>query len=92
MNLNTMYKNNPIKSFVFFSRSGCFLPLLIILNLMLGWIFLKPIYWLLSGAILISVFIINSYIIMRKIFPSSKCDEAIDVEGEVIEDRQQRLK
>lgn len=92
MGLNTMYKNNPIKSFVFFSRSGCFLPLLIILNLMFGWIFLKPIYWLLSEAILILVFMVSSYIMMRKILSPSKRNEAIDVEGEVIEDRQQRLK
>ncbi len=86
-----MYKNGQIKSFVFFRRTGCFLPLLIILNLLFGWIFLKPKLWLLTETILILFFIINSFIIARKIISvSSKRDDAIDVKGEVVEDRHKR--
>jgi len=80
-----------MKSFVFFSRAGCFLPLLIIFNLLFGWIFLKPLHWLLVEAILILFFIISGYVIMRKIISSSKRNDAIDIEGEVVEDKK-RLK
>jgi uncharacterized membrane protein len=84
-----MQRDGHMKSFVFFSRTGCFLPLLIILNLLFGWIFLRPIHWILTGAILILVFIINSYIVMRKILSPAKRQDIIDIEGEVVEDRQQ---
>lgn len=81
-------RNNSIKSFVFFSRTGCLLPLLIILNLLSGWIFLRPIYWLLTEVILILLFIVNSYIISRKIIStSSRRNDIIDVEGKVVEDK-----
>lgn len=87
-----MYKDKHLRSFVFFSGSGCLLPALIIFNLLFGWIFLKPKLWLITEAILILFFIINGYIITRKIIsPSSKRDDAIDVKGEVVEDRH-RLK
>lgn len=87
-----MYKDKTLGSFVFFSRTGCLLPLLIIFNLLFGWIFLKPLHWLIAEAILILVFIINGYITMRKIISASgKHDGAIDVKGEVIEERR-RLK
>ena len=83
-----MHKDNSIKSFIFFSRTGCFLPLLIILNLFFGWIFLKPLYWLLLEVVLILLFAINTYIITRKITGfSKKRDDVIDVEGKVIEDK-----
>lgn len=62
-----MRKGNSIKSFIFFSRTGCLLPLLIILNLFFGWIFLRLHYWLLTELILILLFVINGYIITRKI-------------------------
>lgn len=77
-----------MKSFVFFGKSGCLLPLLIILNLFFGRIFLKPKAWLISEALLLLLFIINSYIIARKITThSSRHDGAIDVKAEVLEDR-----
>jgi len=84
-----MYKNNSIKSFVFFSRTGCFLPLLIILNLFFGWLIFKPRYWIIIEAILILLFIINGFIITRKIISTSskKRDDVIDVKGEVVEER-----
>lgn len=73
---------------VFLSRSGCLLPLLIILNLFFGWLFLKLWHWLLIEAILILLFIVNAYIITRKIlFVSSRRDNVVDVEGEVIEEK-----
>jgi len=84
-----MYRDKRLRPFVFFSGSGCLLPALIIFNLSLGWIFLKPKLWLITEAILILLFIINSFIITRKIISTSskKRDDAIDVKGEVVEDR-----
>jgi hypothetical protein len=83
-------KNSSIKSFVFFSRTGCALPLLIILNLFMGCIFLKTKYWLFTEGVLILLFLINSYIVTRKIISgASKRDDAIDVEGKVVEDKPQ---
>jgi len=83
-----MYKDKRLNSFVFFSGSGCLLPALIIFNLLFGWIFLKPKLWLIIEAILVLFFIINGYIITRKIFSASrKRDDVIDVKGEVVEDR-----
>lgn len=82
-----MNKDKRLRSFVFFSGSGCLLPALIIFNLLLGWIFLKPKLWLLTEAILILLFMVNTYVIRRKIISiSSKRDDAIDVQGEVVED------
>jgi hypothetical protein len=83
-----MRKQNSAKSFVFFSQSGCLLPLLIFLNLLFGWMFFRSKTWLLIEGILILLFIINSYVLARRISSFSfKAHEAIDVEGEVIEDR-----
>lgn len=83
-----IHKGNRLKSIVFFSRTGCLLPLLIIPNLLFGWLFLKLWHWLLIEAILILLFIVNAYIITRKIlFVSSGRDNVVDVEGEVIEEK-----
>jgi len=81
-----MYKDKRLKSFIFFSSSGCLLPLLLIFNLFFGWIFLKPKPWLIIEAILFLLFMLNIYVIKRKIFSSSikKYDDAIDVEGKVV--------
>ena len=83
-----MNKDKRPRSFVFFSGSGCLLPALIIFNLSLGWILLKPKLWLLTEAILILLFMVNTYVIRRKIISSfsKKHDDAIDVKGEVVED------
>jgi len=79
-----------MKSVVFFSRTGCLLPLLIFLNLFLGWIVFKPLPWLFIEAVLILIFMINSFILARKIASSfSKRNNVIDAEGEVIEDKAQ---
>jgi len=84
-----MYKDKRLRSFVFLSGSGCLLPALIIFNLLFGWIFLKPKLWLIFEAVLILLFIINGFIITRKIISTSskKRDDVIDVKGEVVEDR-----
>jgi len=84
-----MYKDNTLRPFVFFSASGCLLPFLIIFNLLFGWIFLKPLHWLVIEAALVLFFIINGYVMTRKIISvsSKKRANVIDVEGEVVEDR-----
>jgi len=78
-----------MKSFVFFSRTGCLLPLLIVFNFFLGWVFLKPSHWLMLEAILILFFVVNSYILTRKIIRTAgdRRDNVIDVKGEIIEER-----
>ncbi len=85
-----------MRSFVFLNRSsngcssnsGCLLALLIFFNLFFGWIFLKIKYWLFLEAILVLIFLVSGYITMRKITSfSSRRDNAVDVKGEVIEDK-----
>jgi hypothetical protein len=79
--------------------AGCLLPLLVFLNLIFGWLIFKPVtLWLAIEGILIVLFLLNSYIFIKRFssFSSSKknknaIDNAIDVEGEVIEEKQ-RLK
>lgn len=81
-------KNDTLKSFVFLGRSGCLLPLLIILNLFFGMLFLRPLYWLILEIILVLFFIINGYILTKKIFSTTrKRENVIDVEAEVVEDK-----
>jgi len=77
-----------MNSIFFCSQSGCLLPLLILSNLFFGWMFLKPLTWLAVEGILIIMFLINSYILTRKLSSTSqKRKDFIDVEGEVIEER-----
>lgn len=76
------------RSVLFVSRAGCLLPLFIFLNLFFGWMFFKPAIWLSVEGILILLFVINSYIFIRKVSGfSSKRSEAIDVRGEVLDDK-----
>jgi len=71
---------------IFISQTGCLLPLLIILNLFFGWIFFKPAVWLLVGAVLILLFVVNSYFIIRMIIkPPQKKGGIIDIEADVVE-------
>lgn len=80
---------------VLVSRAGCFLPLLIIFNLLFGWMFFRPLYWLLIEAGLVLVFMFSSAITVRKIFSqaqqptNTRRKDAIDVESEVIDDHKQ---
>jgi hypothetical protein len=86
-----MSTDKNFRSFVFLSRSGCLLPLAIIFNSLFGWVFLKPKEWLIVEAILIIIFMLNGYIMTRKIMSaatvSKKRPGAIDVEAEVVEDK-----
>ena len=88
-----MLNNQPLKSFVFLSGTGCLLPALIIFNFLFGWIFFKPLHWLIIEAVLILLFIIKGSLFTRRIISASsrKRDNAIDVEAEVVEDKR-RLK
>lgn len=73
---------------VFYS-SGCLLPFLIIFNLIFGRLFFNARTWLAIEGILIIIFIVYSYIFSRRIINSVKRkDNVIDVEGEVIEERE----
>lgn len=77
------------RSLFFVSQTGCLLPFLILLNLLFGWMFFKPLIWVLVGGALGLLFIFNARVMMRKIFSSSapKYDNVIDIEGEVIEEK-----
>jgi uncharacterized membrane protein len=77
-----------MKSAVFFAKTGCFLPFLIILNLFFGLIFFKPLIWLTVGILLIMLFFVNSFLLAKKItsFSSKRNSKVIDVEGEVIKE------
>ena len=64
------------------------MPLLIFLNFFFGWIFFKPLMWLAIEGILITIFLLNSYILAKRISKfSSKRAGAIDVEAEIVEDK-----
>lgn len=83
-----------MKSVVFFSRTGCFLPLLIILNLFFGWMVFKPLEWLAVGGVLVLLFILNSMVVARSVFShdSFRNSAVIDVEGQVLEgDKKSRI-
>ncbi len=78
------------KTFIL-AHTGCLLPLLIILNFIFGWMFLALGYWLLVEAVLVLIFILSSYIMARRLFRGPQRDEGvIDVEGEIVEDKERR--
>ncbi|RJP29126.1 MAG: hypothetical protein C4533_04820 [Candidatus Omnitrophota bacterium] len=83
-----------MKSIVFFSRTGCFLPFLIFFNFLFGWIFLGFFYWLAAELILVTLFILNSVLLAKKFVSSSgygaagsKSKDIIDIEAEVVHDK-----
>lgn len=78
-----------MNQFVYFSNSGCFLPLLLTVNLFFGWMFLKPLHWLIVEAVLLFLFIINGVAISKKMSSRKQRKEnVIDVEGRVIKDKE----
>ncbi len=82
-----------MKSTVFFVKSGCLLPQLIILNFFFGWLFLPVLSWLVVGVILILLFVANSYLLAKKIASGSpKRKGVIDVQGHVVEEKDNFLK
>lgn len=83
-----MNNGRAMKSFVFLSGSGCLLPLLIVFNLLFGWIFLRPAHWLIIEAILVLLFVVNGFAMTRRIISaSSGKDDAIDVEAKVVDEK-----
>ncbi len=75
------------KSVVLFSYSGCLIPLLLVLNLLFGWMFLSPKTWLLTEAVLFLLFLLNSFIFTRRISSAAlrpRRRDVIDVEGEIV--------
>jgi len=62
------------------------LPLMIILNLFFGLLFFKPATWFLVGGILVLLFMINSYLLVKKMKNlSTKKGKIIDIEARVLE-------
>jgi len=80
-----------MKTLLFSSRTGCLLPLIIFFNLFFGWIFFPTRLWLAIEGILILLFFLNSYILLRH-FSNKAANKTggrkgvIDVEGKVIKD------
>jgi hypothetical protein len=74
------------KSLFFASQAGCLLPFLMVVNLLFGWMFFKPLAWVLAEGILILLFILSARIVVKKIFSfaSVKRDDVIDVQGKVV--------
>jgi uncharacterized membrane protein len=73
---------------VFFAgQAGCLLPILILLNLFFGWLFFKPLTWLMVEVGLILLFILSSFFFIRKVANFSRRDnQVIDVEAKVEKD------
>ena len=65
------------------------LPALILINLFFGWMFLKTPVWLVFEGALILLFILNSYILVRKVKKWAGPGNVIDVHGEVVEEKQE---
>jgi len=79
------------------AQGGCLLPFLILFNLIFGLIFFKPLTWVIIEASLLLLFIINSYLLAKKIntgFSESsknKRGKVIDVQGYVVKEDSKRL-
>lgn len=68
------------------------MPSLIILNLFFGLLFFKPRHWLIIEAVLVLLFLLNTYIFTRKVvsdFPRKHSD-VIDVEGKVVDETRRK--
>jgi len=77
-----------MKSIVFMSQAGCLIPLLMMGNLLFGWMFFKPLTWLAIEGILIALFLVNAAFFSRRIASGvSRRSNVIDVEGEIVEER-----
>lgn len=78
------------RSLFFVSQTGCLLPAAILFNLFFGLMFFKPVIWLCIEAVLILLFVMNSYIFSRKISSAHpKRGNVIDVEGEVVKEQKE---
>lgn len=68
------------------AQAGCFLPALMMFNLLFGWLIFNPLAWIGIELVLFLAFILSSYIFARSIVSSRRRSEVIDVEAEVIEE------
>ena len=77
-----------MRSVLIFSQTGCFLPLIFLINLIFGWMFFKPLTWLAIEGVILLLILINSLLLVRKISSLTKTkSNVIDIEGEVIEEK-----
>ena len=82
-----------MKAMVFSSRAGCLLPALIFFNLFFGWLFFPPHIWLAAEGVMILLFVLNSYILMKNVSRMSRQPQAparrdaIDVEARIVDDK-----
>jgi|GEM_PF-712587 len=81
-------------SFVLLNQTGCFLPFLIILNLFFGWMFFKPLAWLIIEAALVVLFLLTSWFFVKKISSgmevSPKRKGSIDIEAQVLDNKHKK--
>ncbi|MBU1125189.1 MAG: hypothetical protein KKC84_04115 [Candidatus Omnitrophica bacterium] len=72
------------------SQTGCLLPFLIVFNFLFGWIFLRPLVWIVLEGVLLLLFLYNSLAITRRVVQSSSPRntraEVIDVEAQTVEE------
>lgn len=74
------------------SSPGCLLPFLILFNLFFGWLFFKPLIWLAVEGLLVFIFMLSSYITLRRMARAPrKRGDVIDVEAKVVRE-EKRLK
>ena len=77
-----------MRSVLIFSQTGCFLPLIFLINLIFGWMFFKPLTWFAIEGVILLLILINSLLLVRKISSLTKTkSNVIDIEGEVIEEK-----
>jgi hypothetical protein len=77
-----------MRSVLIFSQTGCFLPLLFLINLIFGWMFFKPLTWLAIEGVILLLILINSLLLVRRISSLTKTkSNVIDIEGEVVEEK-----
>ena len=76
------------KSFVYVSGSGCFLPIVLFINLVFGWLVFKPLLWLTIEGVLLFLFAVTSYVFVSRASRfAAKKDTVVDVEAEVLEEK-----
>lgn len=75
-------------SAIILTQAGCLLPFLIVFNFFFGWIFLGWRWWLISEGLLVLLFFLTSYIMLRKLTrQSGRSEGVIDVEGRIIDEK-----
>jgi len=75
------------RSLVAFSSTGCLLPFLFFVILIFGRLIFSRRAWLLIAGILLLIFAFKSLLFARKIKSASKDTEVIDVEAEIVDEK-----